>query len=108
MAARAGIAARVQGMRRGYGLLLCADHQVRLMKSLDGERVLAEAPCLWELDRTYLLALSVHGSWIIGSVDGAEFFRFEDTDRPLLEGAIAMVADEGRVDVGDVTVRPIA
>ncbi len=106
MAARAGIAARVQGMRRWYGLLLCADNHVRLVKALDGEQVLAEAACPWVLDRTYQLALSVHGSQIAASVDGKQIFQIEDGDRPLAEGAVALVADAGRVDVDDVVVRP--
>ena len=37
-----GIAARVQGMRRFYALLLCADQTVQLVKALDGDTVLAE------------------------------------------------------------------
>jgi ADP-ribosylglycohydrolase len=106
MAARAGIAARVQGMRRWYGLLLCADGAARLVKSLDGEQVLAEAPCAWELDRTYQLSLTVRGAQVSASVDGEQIFDLEDADRPLLGGAIALVVDEGRVDVDDVTVRP--
>jgi hypothetical protein len=106
MTARAGIAARVQGMRRWYGLLLCSDGRARLVKSLDGEQVLAEAACGWELDRTYELVLAVRGDELVGSIDGTEVFRVTDDDRPLLEGAIAMIADEGRVDIDDVKVQP--
>ncbi len=105
MAARAGIAARVQGMRRWYGLLLCADNHVRLVKALDGEHVLAEAACPWELDGTYQLALSVRGNQIAASVDGQQIFQIEDGDRWLERGAVALVVDEGRADVDDVTVR---
>ena len=104
MAARAGIAARVQGMRRWYGLLLCADNRVRLVKALDGEHVLAEARIDWELDRTYQLALAVEDARLIATVDDGELFRVEDTERPLLDGAIALVADEGRVEFDDVRV----
>ncbi len=103
MAARAGIAARAQGMRRWYGLLLCADHRVRLVKALDGETVLAEAACPWELGRTYNLQLSARGPQLIASVDGAEVLRAEDAD--LRSGAIGLDADEGRVEVDDVWVR---
>jgi len=107
MAERAGIAARVQGMRRYYALLLCADNRVHLVKALDGERMLAEAECAWELDRTFRLALSVCGAEIVARVDDEEVFRIEDSDRPLEGGAVALVADGGRVDVDEVAVRPV-
>jgi hypothetical protein len=106
MAARGGIAARVQGMRRWYGLLLCADNRVRLVKALDGEQILAEAACPWELDRTYQIALTVRGNQISASVDGKQVFQIEDADQPLEGGAVALVADEGRVDIEDVAIYP--
>jgi hypothetical protein len=91
-------------MRRWYGLLLGADGRARLIKSLDGEKVLAEAPCEWILGRTYALELTVRGRAIIASVDGKELLRAEDGD--LATGGIALVADEGRVGVDEVIVRP--
>ena len=39
-----GIAARVQGMKRYYALLLSSDNTARLVKALDGEHTLAEVP----------------------------------------------------------------
>ena len=47
MAKAAGIAARVQGLRRYYALLLCDDGKARLIKALDGDTVLAEAEFPW-------------------------------------------------------------
>src|SRR5919202_4559401 len=101
LAGRAGIAARVQGMRRYYALLICADGQARLIKARDGERVLAETPCVWELDRTYHLALALQGAHLVATLDGTQLFEVEDADDPLTGGAIAMVVDEGRVEVGE-------
>ena len=43
LSASAGIGARVQGMRRYYGLLLRPGGKVCLVKALDGEKMLAEA-----------------------------------------------------------------
>jgi ADP-ribosylglycohydrolase len=104
MAERAGIAARVQGMERYYALLLCQDGYARIVKALDGEQVLGEVACPWELDRTYHLELEVKGNEIIARVDGAEQLRVADLDRPLLHGGVAMVVTEGRVDIDDVVV----
>jgi len=107
LAARAGIAARVQGMRRYYALLVCADGSIRLVKALDGDQVLAEAPCPWQLDHTYNLALSVRGTEIVAALDDTEVLRVTDTDRPLMNGAIALVIDEGRVEIDTVVVRAV-
>ena len=76
------------------------------MKALDGEHVLAEQPAAWELDRTYQLSLTVRGAHVSASLDGEQIFAVEDTAAPLLGGGIALVVDEGRVDVDSVSVKP--
>jgi len=102
-----GIAARVQGMRRFYALLLGADGKVRLLKALDGDRVLAEAALAWEFGGDYDLRLSVQGQSIIGYVDGREVLRATDNDRPLTGGGIALVVEEGRMSTDEVRVGPV-
>ncbi len=47
LAKAAGIAARVQGLRRYYAILLCDDGKARLIKALDGDNVLAEVDFPW-------------------------------------------------------------
>ncbi len=108
MAAASGLAARVQGMQRYYALLLCAGEKVRLVKALDGERVLAETDLPWRLGETHELALEVMGGRIRATVDGRPLFAVEDGDRPLTGGAIALVCEEGRMASGPVAVRPVA
>ncbi len=93
---RFGVAARVQGMVRYYALLLCADGKARLVKALDGETVLAEVNYKWQLGKAYDLILEVSGKRIIGSINGKMLFDLRDDDRPLQEGAIALVITEGR------------
>ena len=104
MAAAWGLAARVQGLRRYYALLLCAGGLARLVKFDDVETTLAEVPFLWELGEPYALQLQVQGSSIRGRVDGTELFHTIDDDRPLLDGALALVCEEGRVATDAVTV----
>jgi ADP-ribosylglycohydrolase len=108
MAEAFGLAARVQGLRRYYCLLLRRDGIVRLVKSLDGEQVLAEAAVAWELGRAYTLSLEAFGSELRASVDGITVFAVEDVTRPLAGGGIALVCDEGRVGCDHVRVRPAA
>ena len=102
---RGGLAARVQGMRRYYALLLCGGQKLRLVKALDGDTILAEADFAWTYDQPYQLTLRVVGDRIIASVNGTQLFDVVDQDRPLTAGGIALVIDEGRLSAADVTVR---
>lgn len=100
----AGIAARVQGMRRFYALLLGVDGKARLVKALDGDKVLAEAAYPWDFGGDFDLKLTVQGQTLVGSVDGREVVRAEDNDRPLTGGGIALVIEEGRMSTEEVRV----
>jgi ADP-ribosylglycohydrolase len=109
----AGIAARVQGMRRYYALLLCRDAvdsstTLRLVKVLDGDTVLAEADFAWTFGETYDLTLEVVGTTIRAYSGGRQYFAVEDADRPLTGGGVALVCEEGRTATHTVTVRPVA
>jgi hypothetical protein len=99
---RFGVAARVQGMRRYYALLLCRDGQARLVRALDGENVLAEAGFDWEFGRPYSFELRAEGERIIGSIDGRVVADVRDP--ALSGGGIALICTEGRVATDAVTV----
>jgi hypothetical protein len=106
--AAGGLAARVQGLRRYYALLLCGDRQtVRLVKALDGERVLAEAPLEVAWGRASRLRLCVDGQRLAGYVDGRLVFDVRDPASPLPSGGVALVVREGTLTTPAVVVRPI-
>jgi hypothetical protein len=107
MVAAAGIAARVQGMRRYYGLLLCDGGQVRLVRVLDGSETLAEADLAWQLAQTYDLELEVVGNRLRAWVDGRQIFEVLDREPFLESGAVALVCQEGRTATSTVTVQPV-
>ncbi len=102
-----GIGARVQGMRRYYGLMLLSGGKVQLVKALDGITVLAEKEIGWRLRGTYQLRLQVEGNRLQGWVDGVCLFDVVDEERPLTSGAIALICEEGRMATDEVTVLPI-
>jgi len=107
LAAAAGIAARVQGMKRYYALLLCANQTVRLVKALDGDTVLAEAAFDWQFGGSYELSLAVGGGKICASIDGKEVLVAEESDRLLEGGGVALVIEEGRLACEAVMVQPL-
>ena len=106
----AGIAARVQGMRRYYALLLCRTEKdrsvARLIRALDGDTVLAETEFPWEYGEKHLFALRVEGDRLIGCIDNLDEPLFDVTDSKLENGGIALVVEEGRVMSDEVTVSP--
>ena len=101
-----GLAARVQGQERYYALLLTDQNTVRLVKRLDGESILAERSQPWELGKTYDLKLTVRGMQVQAWLNGTLLFSVEDTSRPLMDGGIALVCEEGRIGTDRVTIHP--
>lgn len=106
MAQATGIAARVQGMRRYYALLISQDGHARLLKVLDGEKILAEKEFVWESGRPYALSLQVEGTRLQGWVDQQLLFDVQDQEQPLVSGAIALLCEEGRVSSDAVVIQP--
>jgi len=108
LASEAGIAVRVGGQRRWYGLLLGADGAARLVKVADGRRVLAEAPFPLVFDRPCDLSLEVAGDRLRGSIDGRPMFDVTDSASPLPGGGVGLVVADGCLISESVSVRPVA
>lgn len=101
-----GIAARVQGMRRFYALLLCAGGSLRLVKALEGEQILAETGFAWEHLRPVDLALEVKGAHLRAWIYGRLVFDLEDQQDPLLDGGTAFVVEEGHLMAEAISISP--
>lgn len=101
-----GIAARVQGMKRFYALLLCSDGKLRLIKALDGDHILAEVELTWEVFNPYLLKLQVEGNRLQGWVNENKLIDYTDKSEPLTGGGIALVVEEGHLMAQAVKIGP--
>ena len=99
---RVGLAARVQGMRRYYGLVATRSGQLQLVLELEGTHVLATTDFQLEFGTKYQFELSVEGNSIRGSVDGK--VRIEATDTRLAEGGIALLIEGGRTATEEVAI----
>jgi ADP-ribosylglycohydrolase len=106
LGASAGLAARVQGLRRYYALLLEADDRVRLVKIRDDARtVLAEAPCRWTLEKAVALELEVRGATIVGAVGGSIVLRATDSSAiPFENGGVGLVITEGALSTDQIDI----
>ena len=104
----AGLAVRVQGLRRYYALLLEAGDKVRLVKVRDDRRtVLAETSRRWTFESAQRLSVTVRGRDLVGSVDGSPVVEATDHDADaLLDGGIGLVIAEGALSTDEVIVEP--
>jgi ADP-ribosylglycohydrolase len=103
-----GIAARVQGLRRYYALLLKNPGKVCLVKFFDGlESELGAASLDWKLEGEYALSLEVQSNHLRGWVENNLLFDLPDDHRPLLDGAIALVCEEGYLSTYGIELSPI-
>ena len=100
-----GIAARVQGLKRYYALKLVAGGKAQLVRELDGTHVLAEVPLDWKPYLDYAFELVVDRNRLTAKVDEQILFELEDASS-LTGGAMALLAEEGRVAAEEVAVRP--
>lgn len=105
LAKAAGLAGRAQGMRRYYGLLLCADGQARLVKALGGDQILAACAFPWQQGETHHLELRFAGNQITALVDGNSLFTVTDPDAAFTGGGVALVCEEGRIMCDEVVVQ---
>ena len=102
-----GIAARVQGMRRFYGLLLIQGNRLQLIKVMDGDLVLGEVDFAWELNETYNLAMEVAGRQIRGWINGERVIEVDDDLDPLRGGGVAYVVARGQIESQAMRVKPL-
>ena len=111
LAAEAGLAVRVAGLRRYHALVLThggggSAVEARLIRREHAEEtVLARIPLEWETGRPYGLTLSESGGVLHGTVDGAPIGPVPlATDAPL--GGIGILVTKGRVGTSRVRVSP--
>ena len=104
---QAGIAARVQGLKRYYALLLTHDKRLVLLKALDGDQFLGEVPFKWTSFNDYQLKLEVDGHHIKGYVDGKLLLEVADDSQPLETGFVGYVVEEGHINSHSLSIWPI-
>jgi ADP-ribosylglycohydrolase len=105
LARNIGVAARVQGLRRYYALLLGNDGTARIVKMDDTETVLAEAPMQLTVFTPYTFSLTVNGDTLTGAI-GDTTFTATDPGSRLTAGGVGLVIEEGTLGCDAVTVSP--
>jgi hypothetical protein len=75
-----------------------------LIRNYDGIQMLAEVPYKWNWSERYQFKVGVTGPTITGSINGVELIRHTDHEKPLLNGTIALVCEEGLIMTDEVMV----
>ena len=102
-----GLAARVQGMRRFYALLLENPNQAVLVRVFDDNvSRLAECKFEWAVDINYKFDLQVRGNTLRASLNDIQLFEVEDEDTRLDCGAIAYLVEEACVLSASIAISP--
>jgi len=99
-----GLAARYQGLKRYYAILLGSDGIAKLVKMHNTDQVLATGAVKMEQGKAVKLELEVVGRHIRAFADGKQIAQATDAD--FTGGGIALVLEEGRTAVGDIAVNP--
>ena len=106
MAHAGGIAVHVRGLTRWVALLLDMAGQATLVRSEFERETLASRTLDIDVTVPHRLRLDAVGDRIRASVDGVETFDVRDARFVDHGGAVALVCAEGRVESGEVVVRP--
>ncbi len=101
-----GIAVRAQGLHRYYALLLDQE-RTRIVRVLDGEKVLAQIDSGWSVEQNYDLKLQVEGNRLTAFVNGEQALEAIDPDNALTGGGIALIAQTGFIYFDKVAVKPV-
>ncbi len=106
MAVSAGVAVRVQGLRRYYAVVFADPGQVRIEKILDGRQVLAQTSFPWENFEDYHVEVEAVGDRIRVWIDGRLTLSAVDSKDPMLGGAFGFLVEEGCMGAGTPRVMP--
>lgn len=83
------------------------DGKARLVKVLDGEKILDEADFSWEFYKPTRICLQVEGNHLRGWLNEELIFDRRDNEPLLYGGGIALVCEEGCMSSGPVQIRPV-
>ena len=103
----AGLAARVNGLRRFYAARLCRDGQFQILRVRDDERtVLAATDFPWCLDEPVPLSMTLRGTRISASAGDTVLTADDDSDAGFAAGGMGLLVADGAVSVDRIRVSP--
>ena len=99
-----GLAARVQGLNRYYGLVINASNKLQLIKVINEPKVLKEIDFDLEYYKDYKLSLKVEDNKLSGYLDNKVVLEFADSSDVLENGAMGLIVEDGTMVTDEVIV----
>ena len=99
-----GLAARVQGLNRYYGLVISASNKLQLIKVINEPKVLKEIDFDLEYYKDYKLSLKVEDNKLSGYLDNKVVLEFTDSSNVLENGAMGLIVEDGTMVTDEVIV----
>ena len=99
-----GLAARVQGLNRYYGLVINASNKLQLIKVINEPKVLKEIDFDLEYYKDYKLSLKVEDNKLSGYLDNKVVLEFTDNSDVLENGAMGLIVEDGTMVTDEVIV----
>ena len=99
-----GLAARVQGLNRYYGLVISASNKLQLIKVINEPKVLKEIDFDLEYYKDYKLSLKVEDNKLSGYLDNKVVLEFADSSDVLENGAMGLIVEDGTMVTDEVIV----
>jgi len=104
----AGVAVRVQGLRRYYAALLSRDGRLAIVRQRDEERtVLAETRFDWQFETPYDVAVEADGAVIRARIGGTVLTAEDTSAEAFRDGGIGLLVHEGALSSNAVRVSPL-
>ncbi|SHG29411.1 ADP-ribosylglycohydrolase [Kaistia soli DSM 19436] len=105
----AGVAVRVQGLRRYYAALLSRDGKLRLVRQRDETRtVLAEMPFDWTLETLYDMEVEADGTTLRCRIGDTSLTAADESPEALHDGGIGLLVHEGALSSNTVRISALA
>ena len=102
-----GVAVRVQGLRRYYGVRLTRVGQLELVRVRDGDvTVLARAPMELSFETEIDVAVKISGTELTAEVDGKRLQVRDDSPLAFKDGGIGLFIADGALSADAVSVSP--
>ena len=107
LAKSAGLAIRVQGLKRFYAIVLCDDQTARLIKMDDTETVLAETPFAWSVFEAFPMTIEANGEMITGTIGDTVRLTATDPGTRLRTGSAGFTIEVGTMGAESLSVEPV-
>ena len=106
-ACHAGLALRVQGLKRYYAIRVTRGNRLEIVRQRDGEStVLAAADFPFVLDERIPFRVTTKGAKIDATVGEISLQALDDTVEALRDGGFGLIVNEGALSCDSITVSP--